>query len=305
MSAKSDLFTRLQYLNAAVNLPTLIDNGINITEHNGVANLLRKGLGIVAFNILEDFIKDKSLESLNTLSNSGLAFDNLTSFLQDSAIIGALNALAFRSNMLKKESSDWRTLIQEETLKIHSTSREMYEISKYSLVYAGSNISANEIADLLKAFGMSGGWGLMKEVSDGIGGGLPDLAQAYKNAASRRHNAAHTASFQYDYVWIANIKNEILTIAAALDILLTARCRQVNSNLIKKIEEHDIRSALNYRFLEPKNTTYRETTSIGGRSKKNWPSLQNAITTIKPNLVTRNEFLIILDSSRRIEDWFV
>jgi len=60
-TAKQDLFDRLQYLEFAIKLPQLIDNGITPNDHNGAANLLRKGLGIVAFNILEDFIKKRTV----------------------------------------------------------------------------------------------------------------------------------------------------------------------------------------------------------------------------------------------------
>src|ERR1044072_1699133 len=305
MSAKTDLFIRLKYLNAAVNLPALIDQGIAQSEHNGVANLLRKGLGIVAFNILEDFIKNKSIESLAALSNSRLQFNDLTDFLQESAISGALTSFVFNSNIQKRDGADWKALIQDEALKIHSTKNGTYELSKFSLVYNGSNVSLPEITDLLRAFGLNGGWALMKTISDKIGGGLPDLNQAYRNASSRRHNAAHTASFQYDYLWISNIRSEILTIAAVLDILLTARCRQVTAIPSKKMDTYDINAALNFRFLEPKNNIFRETTTIGGNSRKNWPDIQNAINYLQPLLKNKDEFLVVLNPSKRIEDWYV
>lgn len=305
MTAKDNLFVRLQYLSAAVNLPVLVDQGIALDEHNGVANLLRKGLGIVAFNMLEDFIKERSVESLKTLSESGIAFSNLTEYLQESAISGALNALVFRANMQKKNGEDWKVFIQDETLKIHSTKNERYELSKYSLVYGGSNISSNEITDLLKAFGISGGWAKMKSISDSIGGGLPDLNQIFKNAAQRRHSAAHTADFRFEYQWLEGIKKEILAISGALDILLSARCRQVRSNLRKSLDEHNIDDALSYRFLEPSRNVYRETTQIGGKSRKNWASLADAVNCLKPSLPSRQEFLIILDNAKRVDNWYV
>lgn len=307
MSAKSDLFLRLQHLNAAVNLPNLVDIGILPSEYNGVANLLRKGLGIVAFNILEDFIKIKATETLETLSNSLIAFTNLTDSLQESAVFGALRTLSFRAGLEKKEGGDYKLLIQDESLKIHSTKGiGIFELSKFSFFHSSSNISATEIPDFLKALGINGGWATLKQVSDAIGGGLLDLSQSYNNAASRRHSAAHTTSFYYNITWISNIKNDILAITASFDILITARCRQVNSNPGNRLDSHDINNALNYRFLEfSSGNTYRETTAIGGRSRKNWPNLNDAVNFLQPQLLARNEFLIILDASKRIEDWFV
>jgi len=150
---------------------------------------------------------------------------------------------------------------------------------------------------------MSNGWELLKTISDRIGGGIPDLAQAYKNAAARRHSAAHTANFQYNHAWLANLKNEIIAIDASLDIAITARCRQVSGSPGIKLDVHDINSVLNFRFLEYENGIYKETKQIGGRSKKNWSNLTAAINFIQPSLNQKKEFLIILNSSKRIEDW--
>ena len=116
MSAKTELLERLQYVDKAVSLPELIDVGIAPSEHNGVANLLRKGLGIVMFNILEDFIKKRSLEALNLISASTISFNDLPSKLQESAISGALSSLNYHVRILKKENpNDYLRIIQEES----------------------------------------------------------------------------------------------------------------------------------------------------------------------------------------------
>ena len=228
----------------------------------------------------------------------------MTEYLKISSISGALNSLNFHSRILKNDGiTDWKSIIQDETLKIHSTKNIVFELSKYSLVYSGSNVSPDEVTDFIKAFGMNSGWAFLKTVSDEIGGGLPDLAQAYRNAASRRNSSAHTANFQYDHLWLANVKNEIIAIAATLDIVITARCRQVIADPTIKLDVHNIQDALNFRFLELDNGIYRETKQIAGRSRKNWPNLANAINFLQPSLIGRNEFLIILNSHKRIDDW--
>jgi hypothetical protein len=305
MSAKAELFDRLTYLSSAVNLPDLIDNGVAISEHNGRANLLRKGLGIVSFNILEDFIKNRSVESLAALSGSRIQFSNLTESLREAATLGAVNALNFRAKIERKEGKDFFSLIQDEALNIHSTRNPTFKLSKFSLVSTGSNVGAEEVKELLSAFGIKGGWGKLKEVSDAIGGGLPDLSQTYKNAAERRHSSAHAATFQYSYQWLSEIKGEILAICAALDILLAARCRQVLLNPRVALDSHDLDKALNFRFLEPKGRQFREVQMIGGRSRKTWSSLEDAVDALQPTLAAKNEFLILLDHSKRIADWHV
>lgn len=304
MSAKQDLFIRLKYLESCLHLPAIIDNGITPSEHNGMANLLRKGLGIVAFNILEDYIKNRTIEALNYLPQTRVGFYNLTPELQEASTLGALTALLFRVKLEKKNGGDWKTTLQDESLKIHSTKNANYEISKYSFVSANSNINPDEISSILKAFGIDGGWAILKDVSDKIGGGIPDLIQSYRNASERRHSAAHLPSFKYDYCWLSGITNEILAISASLDILLSARCRQIFSDSTKPIKTHTLNNALRFRYLEPINNKHRETVTIAGRSSKNWADLNSAIATIRPRLMIKNEFLIILNSSKRVRDWY-
>lgn len=303
MSSKKDLLDRLKYLDTAINIPSVIDEGIETSQHNGAANLLRKGLGIVAFNILEDFIKANSLEALNKISSSGGSYSKLPDKLQEAATLGALKALAFRARLEKKDEGDWKKLIHEEALKIHSTGNETYEISKFSLASENSNISGKEVGEILQAFGIKGGWAKLKVISDAINGGVTDLSQSYNNAAERRHNAAHTANFRYEYSWLEGIKVEIISIAASLDILLTSMCRLVCNDTSKKLTDHNIDNAINYRFLINEDGSYKEKLGLESRSRKNWDDLSDAICSLKPSLAAKNEFLIILDNKSRIIDW--
>jgi hypothetical protein len=303
MGARLELIDRLKYLDTAAALPVLIDAGIAPSEHNSVANLLRKGMSIVGFNILEDFIKNKCYESLDLLSASGIQYLNLPVMLQELAIVEALKSLNFQANILKKDGKDYMSVIRQEAKKIASATLSPYSLSKYTLLSSGSNVSANEVVDFLKAFGIKGGWLQLKGVSDAIGGGIPDLASAFHNASERRHSSAHSASFLYNTSWLSNLKSEVLAICAAVDILISVRCRQAMRSPHLPLESHDINGDLNFRFLELHGTIYKETKSIGGPSRKNWTVLDSAIAHHEPLLSGRKEFLIILDPRRRIANW--
>lgn len=306
MSAKSDLLTRLEYLSDAVNESALIDVGVIPSKHNGIANLLRKGLGIVAFNIIEDYIKNRSEEALVFISTSGITFSNLTNTLQASSTFGALKSLIFNANILKKDPAfDVTNLVQSEAYKIYSTKTHPFSLSKYSLVYSGSNVLAEEIPDLLKSFGIDNCWPRLKSISDSIGGGIPDLLSAFKNASQRRHSAAHNVNFNYAHSWLTNIKSEVLSIAASIDIALTAKCRQVTRSPGDSIDNLDINADLNYRFIETISATlYKEKKNMGGKTVKNWTDINAAIAFHQPKLISKKEFLIILNSSGRIIDWY-
>jgi hypothetical protein len=304
MSAKNDLIERLKYLDTAAALPSLIDIGIAQSEHNSVANLLRKGLSIVAFNILEDFIKNKSYEALNEISLSGISFQNLPIELQENSISGALSSLNFQSNFIKKENPNYKQIIQQETHKIASTSTTPFSLSKYSLLSSGSNVTSKEVNEFLRAFGILNGWGTLKNISDSIGGGIPDLAQAYKLASERRNNSAHSANFTYNSTWLSNLKSEIIAICASIDIAISIRCRQANKRPLVPLDSQDFTDELNFRFLELDAGKYRETKTIAGKSRKNWTDLNSAILSLQPLLSNRKEYIVVLDSSKRITNWY-
>lgn len=304
MTAREELLGRLEYLDAATALPSVVDVGVLISVHNGVANLLRKGMGIVAFNILEDFIKKRSAEALTALSDSGISFGLLTESMRRAATLDALTSLAFRAKIEKKDGGDWMGLIQSEAINIHSTKQPNYSLSPLSFASSSSNVSADDIKNILSAFGISDGWRALKTLSDSISGGVTNLADAYKFAAERRHQSAHSANFAYDYQWLLNIKNEILAIAASLDILLEERCRQIRSALTKSVDSH-VGPSFKFRFLVQAGQVYKEAKSPQGISIKNWADLNTAIASVRSKLPRSGEYLIVLDGQSRIKKWFV
>lgn len=156
---------------------------------------------------------------------------------------------------------------------------------------------------MLSAFGITGGWDTLKRVSDAIGGGIPDLRQSYRNAAERRHSSAHSALYQYDHAWLAGLRYEIVTIAACIDILLSALCRMIKTNPNVALSDHHVVEHLSFRFLTPSGDVFRETKELGGRSRKNWASQEDAVRALQPQLEPRGEFLICLSNARRVADW--
>ena len=94
-----------------------------------------------------------------------------------------------------------------------------------------------------------------------------------------------------------------MAISASIDIVVSARCRQANKLPLIPLISQVLNDELNFRFLELHGVIYKETKTIGGRSKKNWADLNTAIASLQPLLSGRKEFLIVLDSGRRITDW--
>jgi len=300
-----ELFESIQYIDDACQLNEIKDKALTEKLHNERAKLLRKGLGIVAFNMLEDFIRKRTHEVLINVSQSGIPFDYLSKNLQEASTLGLLRSLSMRAKVEKNNNGNWVGLIRDEAYKIYSTGGVPYELSKYSLGWSNSNVSSDNVKEILSAMNIKNGWGILKTVSDAIGGGLTSPLDSYKNAASRRHSSAHSPSFNYEYTFLNEIAHEIKSIAAAFDILLTAKYRQINKSPAKRIDQHNQQMPINFRYLEFTSQTYRESTVIGGRARKIWHSLSDAKGVLQQNNENKDEFIIILDSAKRITDWCI
>lgn len=307
MSAKDKLISRMSTLEATLLLPVLVNqtNGSNL--QNSSATLLRKGLGIVIFNILEDFIKERATEMFSSISSSLTNFNLLPEYMQEAATLGALKGVAAKAALEKKTQGNWLGLIQQETMHINSTSLvNGFTISGLSLMAVGSNVYVEDIPNAMKCLNIEGGWETLQKISNLTNGGIPSLRQSFMNISSRRHSAAHVANFDYELGWLNDSVNEIYAIASSFDVALTARCRELSANPSVALVKAPIHNIIKCRFLvhNVQKNYYSEKNSITSRSIKNWPNFNTAIQTIAPKCLPRKEYLITLNSQSRITNWF-
>lgn len=303
MGAKEDLLERTEYLEGAIQEEAVINKGVTKNRQSQIAGTLRKGLGIVAFNILEDFIKIRTQEALDEISSSLILFENLTDELKEACTLNALKALGEKATIGKRNGADWMNLIQQEAQNIASAGKNPFKISKYSLAMQGSNLNQDTIPTILKAFGIKGAWPNFTSHSNNIGTGVPSPVDAFINAAQRRHSAAHDPTFDYEYSFLSSIVRDIHGIAVTFDIMISARLRQIKNVPSKKIGDHS-NIAPNYRFLEQSKGGFRETLSLGGRARKIWADLDDAVRNIQPGLLAKNEFLIVINDSGIVQCWY-
>jgi hypothetical protein len=302
---------RLTFINSAVQQGMLIDLPASEVEHNGRANILRKGLGIIAFNILEDYLKKRTKEALNDLSHSGVSFENLTDKMQTASVIKAMNVA---QNVLQREkrknSQTWLADAHREAKIISSPlGGTNYEISSYAFLHEGSNIQADEVNNVLSAFAVDEGWNAITYTSKKLGYGVPSLKQEYENIASRRHAAAHESNFNYEYAHLSGLKNHIIALSAAFDVLLTKRLKIARDHVLDKMQNDKVHEKLAFQYLQYDNGLYKQKKSLSGRSQKNWSDLNQALAILRPKCSANNEVLVVhsLDVHTQqvvLSDWF-
>ncbi|MDH3044034.1 MAE_28990/MAE_18760 family HEPN-like nuclease [Gordonia alkanivorans] len=212
------------------------------TRHNERAKLLRRGLYVVSFNLLEDFMKKRMSACLDAISLRGVPFADLPDKLQEAAIVSAF------SNGLNRSSFDRlqkKQVLQEVAAAVASTSAySTYQIHKYSLLHSGSNITSDEINKALQALHIERPWETLNAIAASTGiGGIP-IVDRFKSCLQTRHEAAHNLAA----VEISDI-DELLGLATLLafgfDTAISAGTsrildKQKTTAKTKKIEPNDI-----------------------------------------------------------------
>src|SRR5688572_20617655 len=135
-AAREDFFKRIDDVALVLSDDSLKDGSLTDTEKNAKARVLRNGLAVVLFAILEDFIRQRTSEVLMAVGTAGVVFDRLPEKLRKAATIGFLSTLGFRIKL--QEDADKLEFLQLEARRIASTAGSPFEISPFSLAHSKS-----------------------------------------------------------------------------------------------------------------------------------------------------------------------
>jgi hypothetical protein len=164
------------------------------TLHNEKVRMLRNGMSIIGFTILEDFIKRRTGEVLKEISSISCAFNALPEKLKEAVTFYALKGISSRAELLKRNSEDYITFIQNETEFVSSTKKSVYEFSEFSMGWDKSNLNSTDISEFLKTFNVDGGWNSIQTLSSNINCSILNPSQIFSNFANNRHKSAHNSN---------------------------------------------------------------------------------------------------------------
>lgn len=258
-SAKADFIDRIRCLNSSIETEAVQNKALTEREHNAIARMLRNGLAVVSFASLEDFIKKRSSEAMAEISKCTISFSELPEKLQRAATYEVLSALNYQLSLLDKD--DKSPYIQEHALKIASTATPNFELSSHTFAHSQANISNTAIGEILKSFNVEDPWRQMSAMASSLGltAGL-SLSEIYRNAALRRHRAAHVAGADTPPTDIKQFVKEAFAIAITFDSLL--------SKAIQKLSENDDEFVRNGKKLDSSSIEFRTIRFADGRWKE-------------------------------------
>lgn len=225
-SARADFFSRIAVLRSAANDPSLQNGPPSDAEHNNKAVVLRNGLAVMQFVVLEDFVRSRAGEVMSRLGAGATPFNQLPYQIQEASLSGALSALKYRAALARSAGEDVHPMLQTHSAKIASTKNHgQYQLSELSFASANANIDAETVTEILAAFKVNEPWSTVQSISRAAGIGILGIKGSMTAARRRRHNAAHDPTAGTVSGDLAGFNDQAVGIALGFDFSLSRALR--------------------------------------------------------------------------------
>jgi hypothetical protein len=242
MSAQTDFIKGMYGFRLAHQHQDLFDKAPNKTDHNLRSRVLRNGIAIIGFSILEHFIRTRVGEILMSFDKISTPFENLPDKIKQIATKGAIKGIA---NRMKYEDN-FILFTQTESSILASSANTPYQISRYSIGWDSPNLSIENIGEIFNCFAIQKGWEIIDNISGNVNLTILSSKAAFQNAAQRRNDAAHNVDAIIHPVDLESFVKEAYVIALGFDMVITKAYHKIfigdtdYLNNSKKITDKDI-----------------------------------------------------------------
>jgi hypothetical protein len=302
MTARDDFVNRVQAIRHAVTNA----GGLEVLQHqpaapakDEAARLFRNGLAVAGFAVLEEFLRSRTAEVLGSCSGCALAFEDLPEPLQEFSMKGVVSALKFQVDMRSRSGEDVSGLIRRAGRALASTDSAVYELSELAFGRARSNLSHDDLKELLRGFKIKDAWGNVDRLGKRMGFSSLSLRDDFQSAAQRRHAAAHRGSVEVPLGDLQILPSQVLAIAATFDALLSRSAFHLVSgdHVFAKSGNLD-ESAIDIRYLDNDKGSVREI----GEGKQRATAVGNSYAELLPACRTRaaKRGAVIIFSEKRV-----
>ncbi|UXE63212.1 MAG: hypothetical protein KA717_11440 [Woronichinia naegeliana WA131] len=308
-TARHKFLDRIATFRNALDSEIVISEGLAETDHNKRARILRNGLAIIGYTILEDFLKTRTGEVLNqvgSVGNENIPFERLPQALKDASIFDALQGLAAYIKTNKKDIENPISFVQEQTNKIASTQSNSYELSPFSMGWTQANVTQENIRDSLVTFGIDGGWNAIQQVTSLAGVTLLAPQESFKNAYLRRNKAAHDADADSPYDDLLNYIKEATAIAFSFDALITKSLyfvSQQDEGYLQNNKNYIKAGNLKIRFIIYNNGQWKRFDILQGEAINSSSDYQELVSSFRTRQTGKDEIIIIKNERNDIIDW--
>jgi hypothetical protein len=295
MSSQTDFVEGMHGFRLAHQHKDLIDKAPNEIDHNLRSRILRNGIAIIGYSVLEHFIRTRIGEILLSFNRVITSFEDLPGRIKKIATIGAIKGI---SNRMKYED-DSIVFTQSESSIVASSLNTTYQISRYSIGWDGSNLRVEDIGEIFNCFNIKDGWDSIDILSRRLNLTIPSSKNSFKNAAQRRHDAAHNIGAVVDPLHLESFVREAYVIAVGFDLLMSIAYYKIyigDTDYLRNVNKITARD-ISIRIISLYGKRWKEFREGGKKAIKTAATEEilwsNALVRAKKN----NEFLLCMDSN--------
>jgi hypothetical protein len=305
MSAKTDLLQRWSSFNLALIDPLLIDLTPSDVDHNARARILRNGLAVVGFAMLEDFIRSRLTEVLAEFHNAAYTFVELPDQLRAAVTVDAVHGLSSKLRIQQMEAPEAEALVVSVSRDIASSDGVPFRLTSVGFASTGSNVKDKDITTTLKALSIEGGWNAIDSTALRTGMGGLALCEAFRSMASMRHKAAHVATTNVPTGDLESMSKTIVAIAVGFDSLISTACMRLISHDRELFRGRSLTSSdVSFRFIQLVNGKWKESKEGSTRASGQHSTKERAIASALARSTRHHEVVVVLTAAGIVEDWF-
>lgn len=271
-------------------------------QHNQTSRILRRGLFVVTFNVLEDFLKSRTGELLGLASATNLRFEELPPGLRSGAISGAYHSGTTQARFQRDDSD---AILQDVAAAVASTTGGVaLKLHKYAFLHGGSNVGAQDISEVLAALHIKGPWTQLDTVVALCGISSLPLEGLYSSLHQKRNAAAHDAAATIEIADLKDLVQTALVLAMAYDIACSSRILRIRENrpFLPGTPKSEVAPDLKVRLVAEHSRGWAEL-RFDGRARKIHQEKHDAISTCLSR-VRRPENVLVKSGDNAPVDWY-
>lgn len=286
------------------NLRDLPPSPANVSHNNSV-RIVRNGLAVQCFNILEDFIKARTGELLLTISSSGVPFNHLPENFQWALTVDTIKAIEFQLRL--RDVGDRISYAQHYSEKISSTKLPTLDLAEIAFFHSTPNITKDHFKTALAALAVSNPWLQCSAFCSRIGvSGVP-ADQVFHSLAQRRHRAAHNPNASVSEIDLLQSLLDASGLALCFDVLAskaTALLCKMKAAHVSGTWLINDQASIPLRFVRFKNGRFCEVTENGRRNTRAHVDISVLIPAATRRATREHGVLLILDRAGMPKTWW-
>lgn len=250
LAARQEFYATINAMRSITEAPLLLDVLPVGAPQNVTARILRHGLAVSAFSLLERYLKEVFSHLVTEIQNSKIGITDFPLKLQKFLIVDSISGFNNKISFIR-DDIDKISYVLANINQLHGFMIAPPKYSATGFSPSGSNIGHEDVKRGFRSFLVSNPWGKMTTIATDIGAATLSLEDDFKALARARHQAAHDPAGNIPTANLQAHLGAATTIAMTADLLGCA----VSDAIVSCKKKADFEAGINnarchFRFLD-------------------------------------------------------